>query len=356
MQPFSEFIGSQLLSITYMGKSDDEITHQLIGVVSGVIDSNPSLVGISKKTVLLIAESFQNVIRHGTSSLLQEDLHLEADYFNLKVFEDRIFLSSKNLVSNDKVSILSEKIKHVNQLNQTELKRLWMQGIGTGRLSEKGGAGLGIIEMARKTNTPLRAQFVEVDDSWSRFYLGLELVNMNADAVPQLSMVDVICSHMNAKNARLLLQYQGSFSEDLNPNILGMLETNLSENSEFDSEIIEQVGRFVNDCQSIFQATNSSQIPDVGEFSTYITNHGLELHVSSLIGAKEETETNNFIQKIKSIDLNELHKLKSSKENGLIKIAIQSKQKFECELTHFNHDFAILTIQVELSNNSIVLE
>ena len=56
-------------------------------------------------------------------------------------------------------------------MTKRQLTKLYKQQIREGRLSPKGGAGLGFIDIARKTGQKLIYSFLRVDDENSFFVL-----------------------------------------------------------------------------------------------------------------------------------------------------------------------------------------
>jgi len=56
----------------------------------------------------------------------------------------------------------SNKIDQLNKLTTDEIKRLYRETINNSAFSAKGGAGIGMIDMARKTGNKLNYQFLPV--------------------------------------------------------------------------------------------------------------------------------------------------------------------------------------------------
>ena len=55
------------------------------------------------------------------------------------------------------------------------MKRYYKEVLNETEISKKGGAGLGLIEMARKSGNKLAFDFTEVNSVYSFFYLHLEI-------------------------------------------------------------------------------------------------------------------------------------------------------------------------------------
>lgn len=76
-----------------------------------------------------------------------------------------------NFIGNEFVEGLKQKIDHINKLTPEQLREEYLQQLNTTELSEKGGAGLGLIDMARKSGQKLVYSFQQLSPSHSFFSL-----------------------------------------------------------------------------------------------------------------------------------------------------------------------------------------
>ena len=80
-----------------------------------------------------------------------------------------------NYISNDNVSGLKKRLDEVNSLSKEELKDYYKQILNNGEMSLKGGGGLGMIDIARKTGQKLGYTFQNVDTNLSFFSLNIKI-------------------------------------------------------------------------------------------------------------------------------------------------------------------------------------
>jgi hypothetical protein len=71
----------------------------------------------------------------------------------------------------ENVNFLESKLSEINSLDKEGLKELYKSIIKSSQLSEKGGAGLGFVDMARKSGQKLEYHFNKIDDKYSFFSL-----------------------------------------------------------------------------------------------------------------------------------------------------------------------------------------
>jgi predicted O-methyltransferase YrrM len=66
--------------------------------------------------------------------------------------------------------MVKDRIDQVNSLNAEELKALYKQARLNSRISEVGGAGLGFIDVARKTENKLEFAFFDIDSENYKYF------------------------------------------------------------------------------------------------------------------------------------------------------------------------------------------
>ncbi|MCK5691353.1 MAG: SiaB family protein kinase, partial [Bacteroidales bacterium] len=85
--------------------------------------------------------------------------------------DDKYKISTGNFIGQDKVDVLRNKIDKINSMTREELKDMYKFILNHQRLSEKGGGGLGLVDIARKTGNQLDYTFEKFDDTYYFFNL-----------------------------------------------------------------------------------------------------------------------------------------------------------------------------------------
>lgn len=78
---------------------------------------------------------------------------------------------SSNLVHKEHVAALGERIDEIIALDQAGLKAAYKERLRAPVADGATGAGLGLLQLARKTTRPLEYSFTEIDDRYSYFSL-----------------------------------------------------------------------------------------------------------------------------------------------------------------------------------------
>jgi len=71
---------------------------------------------------------------------------------------------SGNLVRTDEAKKIAAKLDNINQLSREEINKLYQQQLKQGTLTADGSAGLGLFEVARKSDCPIDFSFTPVGD------------------------------------------------------------------------------------------------------------------------------------------------------------------------------------------------
>ncbi len=227
---FNQF-RSDNFGLIYHGNFTDDITSILIDVSENNINNNGELSKIRKKVNFLLAECFQNIVRHG-ESLQQNAVFLKnPNFFAMRNCGSYYLITSGNLITSEHVDILREKLDHVNELTAEELKMLRREILTTRELSEKGGAGLGLIEMARKSGRKLRYDFEKIDDQYSFFFLQIKLKNVGSqqhdEILPSVERAKIL--NKLVKKGNIYLVHKDNFTQETVMPVLKMVERNMQE-------------------------------------------------------------------------------------------------------------------------------
>jgi hypothetical protein len=158
----------------FKGHLDYDVIGELIISLKEKMRQRRVRFGLYKRILTLMIESLENIIRYrtnvGNRGVLLDDYQPE---FLIALDEDRVFIETANALFNPDINTLSERLIQLNNLDPDELKELYKETITNGKFSDKGGAGLGIIEMAKIADEKMEFDFKTVNDQVSMFYLKL---------------------------------------------------------------------------------------------------------------------------------------------------------------------------------------
>lgn len=158
------------LILVYEGEFTQEITKSVLSMAERNMDSMGEESSIKRKVFNVMVECLQNIVKHGEDYNPMNEKKQTA-IFMIGKLDDEYVITSGNPVKNDIVGLLTEKLNQINSLDKEGLKALYKEIIKGTEISEKGGAGLGFVDMARKSGQKLEFDFTEINDEHSFFSL-----------------------------------------------------------------------------------------------------------------------------------------------------------------------------------------
>ena len=152
------------IRLSYTG----EFTNDLINVLLGMSKGAVKLGKVQKKVYNIMIESLENLVRHASKSV-------EVPYpaiFILAQDDQYHYVCTGNKIHNNDVPALKQKLDKANKLDKKGLRTWYNEVLMDGKTpSDEEGAGLGIIDMAMKSQHNLHYEFKPINDHNSFFVL-----------------------------------------------------------------------------------------------------------------------------------------------------------------------------------------
>ena len=128
--------------------------------------------GIYKRILSVMIEALENIYKY--SERYSDDTYILKNFiptFKLERKDQSYLIRTTNPIKNVDIPNLKEKIELVNSMSAEEIHLYYRQTITDGKFTDKGGAGLGIIEMAKITNNKIEYRFKPINDHYSLYCL-----------------------------------------------------------------------------------------------------------------------------------------------------------------------------------------
>lgn len=156
---FYEEMTEHNLRVIFEGEFNQEITKYVLSLTeksfgSGELDSS-----VKKKIFNVMMEGLQNICKHQYAAIEKDDPSFQPAIFIVGTKGEDYFIITGNLVRKDAVEPLRIRIDDINSKDREELKQMYKEARLQSKLSEVGGAGLGLIDMARKSGNKLVYRF-----------------------------------------------------------------------------------------------------------------------------------------------------------------------------------------------------
>jgi len=156
----------------FSGTIDDQITSLILQLSESEMENKKEELKVKKRVFYVLVESLQNITRHKEEGVPEID---SKSIMVVQKYKGTYQVVTGNLVKKVVVDWLRDKLESINSLGADDLKAIYYELLNNGSISSKGGAGLGLIEMARKTKNPIGFEFTPVNDDFSYFYMQMTL-------------------------------------------------------------------------------------------------------------------------------------------------------------------------------------
>jgi hypothetical protein len=153
--------------LIYSGEFNQEIVKSMLSYTEGKLESSGIDDLVRKKIFNVMVEQLQNITKH---QYTDEEKQVIQPCFILIEHENYYNLVTGNPIHIDTIQMVKDRIDQVNSLNAEELKALYKQARLNSRISEVGGAGLGFIDVARKTENKLEFAFFDIDSENYKYF------------------------------------------------------------------------------------------------------------------------------------------------------------------------------------------
>jgi hypothetical protein len=164
--------------LLYKGNVDSDVINHVLDTVEDKMASVNEQPKLRKKVYNVLVESLQNLYHH-VDRVPDDFEDQSSERYGLlvvKKVDTGYRIITGNFVSKENIEKLEEKIKRINRSSHEEIKELYKFILNHQRISAKGGGGLGLVDIARKTGNKLEYSFTEYNAMYSFFYLNI-LVN-----------------------------------------------------------------------------------------------------------------------------------------------------------------------------------
>lgn len=162
-------MASNGFSLVYEGVFSHEVMKMFTSMAERDMDKTNEEKSVKRKVFHVMVECLQNMTKHSDDQ--DADDQVGNGLFIVGKKDGIWNVITANKIQKERIDDLRESIDHINGLTKEELNALYKKQIREGSLSEKGGAGLGLIDIARKTGRKLDYQFLPLEDKENFFFL-----------------------------------------------------------------------------------------------------------------------------------------------------------------------------------------
>jgi hypothetical protein len=359
---------NERLMFVYRGVVTDENSIPLLMLLEKEMENSEfGFVG-RKRLFMFVLESLQNVTRHS-----DRNQHGDMSLVIYSKTDNGYTVTTGNVLPTAHIDALRNKLQEINKLRTDDIRKVYRQMLSTAEFSNKGGAGLGLIEMAKKTGNKIDFDFVELDDKYSYFILSKTVnsvgvgIHTGGSEQPFRGKAVSQLERLMADN-NVYLVWCGHVSPDIEKEVLSFNETKLiEEDIELNLrkrvfsilvEILENVSKYSpgREAEERFGMTIAM---------IKLENNIYTLTTGNLIQNKDVADFKGkleLINKYDNIGLKELFRKSLSGQTissdstgnmGLIDMARKSGSKLDYQFEQINDMYSYYTLSVKVEGREV---
>lgn len=163
--------------ISFKGVMTSEILTTILQIMESRMDKLEERPKIRKKVFNVLVECLQNLYHH-----IDDDIDDKSTpqnkrncLFILARENAAYIITTGNYIKPEDSPILEEKLDTINGMTRDELKSYYKQVLNEGTMSDKGTAGLGMIDIALKSGKKLEYDLTPINENLTFFSLSVRI-------------------------------------------------------------------------------------------------------------------------------------------------------------------------------------
>lgn len=177
---FRELMEGSDVNIVYLGK----ITQSTINGITAMTEEDMSEKNedkkVSRRVYHVMIEALQNICKHADSTAEYASNSLEDGLAKDGIFligdnEHEYYVTTGNQITLDNAVRLRDMLDRVNSMNKEELREFHKLTMQSTTISDKGGAGLGFIDIKKRTGTEYEYYFEPISADHCTFILTIRI-------------------------------------------------------------------------------------------------------------------------------------------------------------------------------------
>ena len=158
----------------YMGKIEDDNVTEILLCIEQILKAKDESPKVFRKIFNILVELVQNLYHHGE---VPSDFDVSYKKFGVLILRDegtQYRICAGNFIKVDGLRLIRDRIDQINTLSSTETQSLYRIILGNDEFSEKGGGGLGMVDIARKSGNNMEYQFYEYNPNY--LFLAIDVI------------------------------------------------------------------------------------------------------------------------------------------------------------------------------------
>lgn len=165
------------IMLSFKGNITSDLLTSILQIMESKMDNMQEEPKVKKKVYNVLVECLQNLYHHMDEIPADPEISEQerSAIFMIGKQNNEYTIYTGNYILSQNVEKLKGRLDVVNSMSKDELKEYYKTVLNNGEMSEKGGGGLGMIDIARKSGQKLNYNFVPVDEKNHFFSLNVKI-------------------------------------------------------------------------------------------------------------------------------------------------------------------------------------
>ena len=352
------------LNYIYKGEFSEDIAHYLLLLAEKNIERDKLKGRVKKRVFHILVESVQNITRHQD---IIEEKNIQKAVFAIQKFRNVYLVTTGNLVKKIKIPYLQQKLETINSMTEDELTQFYKDVLVEDSFTAKGGAGLGLIEIARKSGNKLLYDFKDFDKNYSFFYMHT-FININQEEnkkhklyLPRTYSFDFVKKiHEVLEKENILLVYCSVFDQPSLITLISILNSQIKGNIPFRKKVISTLVEMLqNIIHHGYVRKDQQGKGALGMFYISYKDHIFSLNTVNYVTNDEARKLKSYLEYINSLDRESLEQVYNKQllnfENtesglgglGFLEMRMKSNSTLLYEIKQLNEFISYFALKVD---------
>ncbi len=158
---YYKMLKDEHIILSHNGALDSEVIDLLLDLTDKKLTKLKIRRGVRKKIFNILVECLQNTLHYIKE--FDEDIPIVHSPFLIIIKKESSFIiSTGNFVTEDRAEFLKNKLSEINTLSQEDLQKHYIQSLDKKTLPTEGGAGLGLVDIVRRSKHRVSFDFQEI--------------------------------------------------------------------------------------------------------------------------------------------------------------------------------------------------
>ena len=163
------------IMLSFKGEVTSDLLTSILQIMESKMETLEAPPKIKKKVYNILVECLQNLYHHLDDDDFKTKINEKSALFMIRKVEGEYSIMTGNFIASENVEMMKGRLDRINEMDKDQLKLYYKEVLNNGEMSAKGGGGLGMIDIARKSGKKLEYDFDSIDNEYSFFSLNIKV-------------------------------------------------------------------------------------------------------------------------------------------------------------------------------------